>query len=786
MEKKQKQTEKKYKGKSEKLSFQEEIEKQLLEVMDSDPEFGRKKVNLFAARNGFRVFPFYLSSLDESKTFKEGPGKVERLGRTWRALIFAWEGGIRGNAKAVAMSAVRVAASGAANAAYANYGDINAKVVGAAVNAAYASNEDLFSTNSIGNAAAYAKFDLDLFKNPRFSVQEIYQLPLWPNNNPPQHILDFNWQSFLSEWIKNHSNKENEQEIKFLSQILQDYDAIFNGTWDGGEIESTIREIADNKNQQDFPASIDCLDRDQLVNALIPRLSQKNDKDHLTIGLLGDWGIGKSSVIEQLRVKLDAVEHKEYFFAEFNAWKYEHTANLQAGIAHELISVLTALPAQKQWPWYKQVWHKFYVKWKFAVKLHGKRILAILLISLSTPIVIYIMTLKDSIGSQLPIAGAGILAAGYVVFKQLRTVISEPFAKELKTYIQLPSYQKHLGTIPEMSKHIKALCEICLGKKGKEIERELVFFVDDLDRCGVEGIVKTFEAVRLVLDIPWVTVIIAMDQRIALPALACHYEKLSKYHQRDPMSIARDYLAKVIHLPIRLSAPDDLSVARYLANIWDDAEFVNKIKQELEPQPSVSEQTEDTEGVDVEEGVNEEGGEEKPRESFQDILDDINRIDIQAVFKANRGDKNPEGGNVKEVSGFGELQKIQFYHNLISFNLRNPRQIKRLYNSYNLLWGIYDSEWQKDSSAWTAHMLGLIILEMINEHVPFNDKVDTREHYRQALFSLTGDKKVASVKGVKSEDINKAYQIIKTFQEQKKINLLTRLEPFVLPAIALN
>jgi hypothetical protein len=61
--------------------------------------------------------------------------------------------------------------------------------------------------------------------------------------------------------------------------------------------------------------------------------------------------------------------------------------------------------------------------------------------------------------------------------------------------------------------------------------RRLLFVVDDLDRCSPEGIFKTFEAIRLVLDLPQVIVVVAVDQRIALAALALHYEKLTKHHQ---------------------------------------------------------------------------------------------------------------------------------------------------------------------------------------------------------------------------------------------------------------
>jgi hypothetical protein len=378
-------------------------------------------------------------------------------------------------------------------------------------------------------------------------------------------------------------------------------------------------------------------------------------------------------------------------------------------------------------------------------------------------------------------------STGFVGFlllflKDLRTVIAQPLAKELKTYLRLPSYQEYLGKIPSMINDIDTLCKICLGKQMSGKNRRLVFFIEDLDRCGKDGIVNTFEAVRLVLGIEWVTVIIVMDQRIALPALACHYKELSEFHQRDPLSIARDYLAKVIQLPIRLSKPSKGSVARYLAHIWNDNDFAKQIEKEL---PTGHPHNEEKELHEIaEEPEVKPKDDVGPAESLDDIIRDINRIDVkEALMPEQETEKMSPASEIKDVPGFSTEQKRAFYNWLINFNLRNPRQIKRLYNSYNLLWSLYDDEWKENEIAWYSYMLALLALEMINEHVPLEEKIDTKALARNEIFTLNGEFKYLTEPTVEKEKVEEARKEIQGYQHMYAVNLLSRIEPFVLPEV---
>lgn len=403
----------------------------------------------------------------------------------------------------------------------------------------------------------------------------------------------------------------------------------------------------------------DRLNRTRLVDALATILTGENDH-HQTIGLLGDWGVGKSTTVHLLKKSLwNRRDQQPFLFGTFNAWEYEHTDNLQAGMAQEMLQALSSFPhapdgestfAPKSLLWWLGV--RVPLMFRFAAALHGTKLLmlAVLLLLAVTNIswqdleTMASSTMAAGAGAQMVVGGSAFVLV-VMLFRQFKSLLAMPLAKEWMTYLKLPNYGEHLGSIPVMRNHIRTLCKVRLNPWFGPKKR-MLFLVDDLDRCGQQGIVKAFEAVRLVLDIPQVTVIIAVDQRIALAALALHYEELAQHHElSNPQAIARDYLAKVIHTPITLTPADAKSINGYLESIW----------QETVP------------------------GE---------------RDAATAVPPAPVNPSAGTGEKSQAHMGLSHQQKKLFKRWVQHFGFTNPRQLKRLHNSYNLLRHYYGDEGQ--------------------------------------------------------------------------------------------
>lgn len=177
---------------------------------------------------------------------------------------------------------------------------------------------------------------------------------------------------------------------------------------------------------------------------------------------------------------------------------------------------------------------------------------------------------------------------------------------------------------------------------------------------------RVLEAVRLVMDIQGVVVLIAIDHRVALASLALRYQEMAKYHEnRDANAIGRDYLAKLIHLPIQLQQPDSGSVEGYLVSLWGDA-------ADDDPAPSASPNT------DKPDTAKQAAAAREQQADTPDAAPAPRRLETVASKTARALDKGKEMGMSAE-------QKLVFIHWCHYFDIANPRQVKRLYNTYNLL-----------------------------------------------------------------------------------------------------
>ncbi len=443
----------------------------------------------------------------------------------------------------------------------------------------------------------------------------------------------------------------------------------------------------------------DKLGRTSLVKALSDLITHPSNNEHFTVGLLGHWGVGKSSVLTLLGDDLRTQDHIQVLFGTFNAWVYEHCGNLQAGLAQEAISALSSPFLSNPKGFFGKAKRALANKLarlalvvKFAFALHGWRAAwlaaqvsaamggAIWGVYKSWPGVGKALSGGDAslpaiMSQPLPLLSiAGAMAFLALLKKPVSEVLAQARTKELRTYLKLPDYQKDLGTLPVMQKQIRKLCAVRLGdgkvpKRSKE--RRFVFVVDDLDRCEPEGIVKTFEAVRLVMDIPRVTVIIAVDQRVALAALALHYKDLATYRNGEsPLCIARDYLAKVLHLPLRLENPDEESSKQYLHHLWNKKDWLEY--GTLGTTPSRN-SVEGTQQADAFSPTASEHAPESRTLSGREVVD--------LVLSNSAELPKP---SVEEL-GLSDAQMFAYYHWTREYKLRNPRQMKRLLNSYNLI-----------------------------------------------------------------------------------------------------
>ncbi|MCH9033818.1 MAG: hypothetical protein IID42_04865 [Planctomycetes bacterium] len=86
-----------------------------------------------------------------------------------------------------------------------------------------------------------------------------------------------------------------------------------------------------------------------------------------TIGVFGRWGHGKTSLLRLAQSIVDDQRKDNVTTAWFNAWQYEHTDDIRAGLAHEV--ALGLLSDLGRWWWIKKI-HRFWISIRFAWRSH--------------------------------------------------------------------------------------------------------------------------------------------------------------------------------------------------------------------------------------------------------------------------------------------------------------------------------------------------------------------------------------------------------------------------------
>ena len=425
----------------------------------------------------------------------------------------------------------------------------------------------------------------------------------------------------------------------------------------------------------------DCLGRDKLVKTLAGMFAQTECDNGFTMALLGDWGQGKSTVMGLLENELRQ-NKKKFDFAKYNAWEFEKADNIAAGIAqeavkglkrgfcgiHQIILAICFNVIENRWNLCKLLFFGI-ISW-ILYKCFG----------------LHDFSVKgdDLLKGLLKTAPLGftVVSTLFYLGKMIIDFFAHPLPRNLEKYFKLPNYAKHLGLVPVLKRHLDTLCMLKLNaikipftkrKIGKD--RKLLLFIDDLDRCNVDHIAKVLDAIRLAMTIQNVIVMIGIDHRIAFKAIRKHYEELADDGDRGGAGeIARDYLGKIIQLPLQLRAATHEELKEYVfeklfdpQNIIDDTE--SEVSTERDGEGSVPGQAEPAGKLAVDAGGDTEGQE------------------------ADNGVENTAGGieaTEKVISEAIKDKKSElkaFYKLVGDYNFSNPRQLLRLHNSFRFLKG---------------------------------------------------------------------------------------------------
>ena len=275
----------------------------------------------------------------------------------------------------------------------------------------------------------------------------------------------------------------------------------------------------------------------------------------VTIGVFGDWGSGKSSILKIIEQELTGDTGDCFkdgtLVLYFNGWVFEGYDDAKAALLESII---------EKFDKHKTIGNK--VKDK-TVKLF-KSVKWMRLLGLSFKKIIVPGAAAYLTGS------ASILPFLVNEFSNLKT---EDLAEKLKgdgaedflKDIIKKNEDEEVTIVREFRDDFKEMID-------KSEIKKLVVIIDDLDRCTPDRLIENLEAIKLFLNVEKTAFVIGADPRIVRHAIEHRYRTDSIENADDPESrnkrIVSDYLEKLIQIPYYLPKLTDNEVETYLTLLF--------------------------------------------------------------------------------------------------------------------------------------------------------------------------------------------------------------------------
>src|SRR3989337_427216 len=225
----------------------------------------------------------------------------------------------------------------------------------------------------------------------------------------------------------------------------------------------------------------------------------RNSTPHFTIGIYGEWGTGKTTLMKSIEVNLQAVDSyeggKKILPIWFNAWPYAREDSLAT------VSLLKTVG--------------------YAMAGHQR-----------------FDTLSKTIFKGLTIVSKDMMQqiATQVVSKQ-NSIDDEAIDQKMDYLNKLYRDSVYYEGLDKIKKEMRSI-------RDKDSECRVVVFIDDLDRCSPNKALEVLESLKLFLDLEGFVFVIGLSNKPVTHLITRAYETTGIKGE--------DYIKKIIQIPIRI------------------------------------------------------------------------------------------------------------------------------------------------------------------------------------------------------------------------------------------
>ncbi|WP_026871751.1 KAP family P-loop NTPase fold protein [Inquilinus limosus] len=253
----------------------------------------------------------------------------------------------------------------------------------------------------------------------------------------------------------------------------------------------------------------------------------------LSLGIFGGWGIGKSSTLNLVESLLKN-QTDQYLVVRFDAWFYQGFDDARAALMSVIAKALAEAAPEG-----------------LRKKAGGliKRLNKVRLLGL--------LVEGGAAALGFPTFGAAgrlVEAGGKALSNGLDDKDREDAGEDAEKLAERAG--KLLDPAKAPTEEITAL-RAEFGEVLAGLDKKLVVFIDNLDRCLPPNAIHTLEAIRLFMFLPNTAFVVAADEDMIRHAVSEHFH--------DPGDrLVTDYLDKLIQVPVHVPRPGVLEIRAYL------------------------------------------------------------------------------------------------------------------------------------------------------------------------------------------------------------------------------
>ncbi|MBL3601378.1 MAG: hypothetical protein JMN25_16190 [gamma proteobacterium endosymbiont of Lamellibrachia anaximandri] len=321
----------------------------------------------------------------------------------------------------------------------------------------------------------------------------------------------------------------------------------------------------------------DVLDLNRVADDLFTFLNNRNTDAPFTLAVTGEWGSGKSSLMELLRGRLRMAGFRPVWF---NAWHHQQGEQLLASLFAHIRE--QAIPG-----WLQRGGLQFRLRLAARRGLRHWFFYAIVLVVFCATVAYYrqhLLDIANGLAHLLRHPESWWMAygdwLGDLIAQPIKSMIETktetwvalfglgaPLLAVLRSVKGFAINPSRLLTINPDKRGQKGLDPGARGRFANEfrdvtqcLPRKMVIFIDDLDRCSKENLIDILENVNFLATSGECFLVLGMSQRWVISCVALKYKELAEEMAQETSGdgndlemrreFARNYLEKMINIEV--------------------------------------------------------------------------------------------------------------------------------------------------------------------------------------------------------------------------------------------